>query len=67
MRTALWELFGVEVPIVSAPMTPQAGGALARAVCEADALGMLGFDENEPLESLREQLAILTRDGFTTD
>jgi nitronate monooxygenase len=64
VRTVLWELFGVEVPIVSAPMTPQAGGALARAVCEAGALGMFGFDENEPLESLREQLAILTRDGF---
>ncbi|MGP6159573.1 MAG: NAD(P)H-dependent flavin oxidoreductase [Vulcanimicrobiaceae bacterium] len=64
MNTALRELFGVEIPIVSAPMTPQAGGELARAVSEAGALGMFGFDEGESLESLREQLAILRRDGF---
>lgn len=64
MKTALRELFGVEIPIVSAPMTPQAGGEFARAVSEAGALGMFGFDESEPLESLREQLAILRRDDF---
>ncbi|HEV3152537.1 MAG TPA: nitronate monooxygenase [Candidatus Baltobacteraceae bacterium] len=40
-------------------MTPQAGGALARAVSETGALGMLGFDEDESEESIREQLAIL--------
>lgn len=40
-------------------MTPQAGGALARAVSEAGALGMLGFDEDEPVEAIRGQLAIL--------
>lgn len=64
MNTALRDLFGVEIPIVSAPMTPQAGGELARAVSEAGALGMLGFDEGEHAESLGEQLAILRRDGF---
>ncbi len=40
-------------------MTPQAGGALARAVSEAGGLGMLGFDEDESEASIREQLAIL--------
>jgi nitronate monooxygenase len=64
VNTALRELFGVEIPIVSAPMTPQAGGELARAVSQAGALGMLGFDESEPVASLREQLAILRRDFF---
>lgn len=49
------------IPIISAPMTPQAGGALARAVSEAGAFGMIGFDEDEPAASLREQLAILVR------
>jgi nitronate monooxygenase len=65
VRTALRDLFGVEVPILSAPMTPQAGGELARAVSAAGALGMLGFDESEPVESLREQLDILRAGGFS--
>lgn len=40
-------------------MTPQAGGALARAVGQAGAMGMLGFDEDESEASILEQLAIL--------
>ena len=40
-------------------MTPQAGGALARAVGLAGGLGMLGFDEDESEESISQQLAIL--------
>jgi nitronate monooxygenase len=40
-------------------MTPQAGGALARAVSEAGALGMLGFDEDETEAQIAEQIAIL--------
>ncbi|MGH7729045.1 MAG: nitronate monooxygenase, partial [Vulcanimicrobiaceae bacterium] len=64
MRTRLTELLGIAHPILSAPMTPQAGGALARAVCEAGALGMLGFDEGESVEQLREQIGILRRGGF---
>lgn len=42
-------------------MTPQAGGALARAVSEAGGLGMLGFDEDESEEQIREQLEILKK------
>ncbi len=64
MRTRLTELLGIAHPILSAPMTPQAGGALARAVCEAGALGMLGFDAGESVEQLREQIGILRRGGF---
>ena len=33
--TALTELLGVQVPLLNARITPQAGGALARAVSEA--------------------------------
>lgn len=62
MRTALTELFGTQVPILNAPMTPQAGGALARAVSQAGAFGMLGFDEDESEAQIAEQLAILTRE-----
>ncbi|MGY4573692.1 nitronate monooxygenase [Bradyrhizobium sp. USDA 3256] len=40
--TKLTELFGLEHPIILAPMTPAAGGALSSAVSEAGALGLLG-------------------------
>jgi len=56
---ALTELLGIRIPIVNAPMTPQAGGALARAVSQAGAFGMLGFDEDETEPQIAEQVAIL--------
>ena len=40
-------------------MTPQAGGALARAVSQSGAFGMLGFDEDETEAQIAEQVAIL--------
>lgn len=43
-------------------MTPQAGGALARAVSETGAFGMLGFDEDESEAQIAEQLSILKAD-----
>jgi nitronate monooxygenase len=55
----LSSLLGVRYPILNAPMTPQAGGALARAVAESGAFGMLGFDEGEPVESRRAQIALI--------
>jgi nitronate monooxygenase len=60
--TALTELLGTQVPILNAPMTPQAGGELARAVSEAGAFGMLGFDEDESEAAIAEQVAILQRE-----
>ncbi|HEY5258414.1 MAG TPA: nitronate monooxygenase [Candidatus Baltobacteraceae bacterium] len=59
IATALTRMFGVRVPLFNAPMTPQAGGALARAVADAGAIGMLGFDEDETAEQIGEQLAVL--------
>src|SRR5579884_2375009 len=59
MQTALTSLLGIRIPILNAPMTPQAGGALARAVSETGAFGMLGFDEDETPEQIAEQIAIL--------
>jgi len=59
MQTALTNLLGIELPILNAPMTPQAGGALARAVSEAGAFGMLGFDEDETEAQIAEQVEIL--------
>jgi nitronate monooxygenase len=59
---ALRDLLGITIPILNAPMTPQAGGVLARAVSEAGGFGMLGFDEDEREESIEEQVAILQRE-----
>ena len=59
LETALRALLGVTIPVFNAPMTPQAGGTLARAVSEASAFGMLGFDEDESEASIAGQLEIL--------
>jgi len=59
MHTALRELLGISIPILNAPMTPQAGGALARAVSSAGGLGMLGFDEDETEAQIAEQIRLL--------
>jgi nitronate monooxygenase len=42
VKTKLTELFGLQYPIILAPMTPAAGGALSSAISEAGALGLLG-------------------------
>ena len=43
LRTRLTERFGIEHPIVLAPMAPASGGDLASAVAEAGGLGLLGI------------------------
>jgi nitronate monooxygenase len=42
LRTALTEMFGIDHPIVLAPMGGVAGGALAAAVSEGGGLGLIG-------------------------
>jgi nitronate monooxygenase len=42
LRTALTTMFGIDYPIVLAPMGSVAGGALAAAVSEGGGLGLLG-------------------------
>jgi nitronate monooxygenase len=63
ITTALTDLIHLRVPIVNAPMTPAAGGELARAVGDGGGFGMLGFDEDESEDDIRAQIAILHRDG----
>jgi nitronate monooxygenase len=60
ISTTLTELLGVRVPLLNAPMTPQAGGRLARAVSEAGAFGMIGIEEIDTEAGIAEQLAIVT-------
>jgi NAD(P)H-dependent flavin oxidoreductase YrpB (nitropropane dioxygenase family) len=43
IRTRLTEFFGLQHPIVLAPMTPAAGADLASAVSEAGGLGPAGW------------------------
>jgi nitronate monooxygenase len=52
MRTRLTELFGIEHPILSAPMGMAAGGMLAAAVSHAGGLGLIGggYGDGEWLE-----------------
>lgn len=59
IHTALCDLLEIGIPIINAPMTPQAGGALARSISEAGGFGMLGFDEDESADQIREQISIL--------
>ena len=59
IATRLTELLEVEVPLINAPMTPQAGGRLARAVSEAGALGMIGVEEIDTEEGIAAEVAIV--------
>lgn len=59
MATALQDLFGLELPIIQAPMAGAQGSALAIAVCKAGGLGslpcaMLG------LEAMKQELAAIS-------
>jgi len=62
LRTHLTTTLGLRYPILNAPMTPPAGGALARAVTDAGGLGMVGLDYRDPLSDFEAQIA-LARDG----
>ncbi len=62
IATALTRLLQIDVPLFNAPMTPQAGGGLARAVSDAGAFGMLGFDEDESEDAIAAQAAMV-REG----
>jgi nitronate monooxygenase len=55
MVTALTSQFGVDVPVVQAPMAGAAGGRLAGAVSAAGALGMIGVGPSTEPEWIREQ------------
>ncbi|HUZ49733.1 MAG TPA: nitronate monooxygenase [Candidatus Dormibacteraeota bacterium] len=63
IATEICRLLEIEVPILNGAMTPQAGGALARAVGDAGGFGMLGFAEGESTASIREQVGIVAAGG----
>jgi nitronate monooxygenase len=58
IRTALTQAFGLDVPIVLAPMGRVAGGRLAAAVSNASGLGLVGGAYGDP-EWLRQELSLV--------
>jgi nitronate monooxygenase len=58
IRTTLTEAFGMEYPIVLAPMNGIAGGRLAAAVSNAGGLGLVGGGYGDP-EWLQRELALV--------
>jgi nitronate monooxygenase len=59
IRTALTEKFGLEYPIVSAPMGSVAGGRLAAAVSNTGALGLVGGGYGDP-DWMRRELSTVS-------
>jgi nitronate monooxygenase len=62
LTTWLTQRFGLQVPVVSAPMAGVSGGALAAAVSAAGALGTIGF-AGRSVDDLRGELAVAAAGG----
>ena len=52
------DLLGIDVPVVGAPMSGVAGGALAAAVCAGGGLGMVGVGATTPVEQIAADGAV---------
>lgn len=61
LRTRFTEMFGLDYPVMSAPMTSHSGGTLAGAVSAAGGLGSFGAISESGPEWAREQLAIVRK------
>jgi nitronate monooxygenase len=63
VQTRFTGRFGVEVPVVGAPMAGAAGGALAGAVSAAGGLGMIGIGPGASADWVRDQVAQAAASG----
>jgi nitronate monooxygenase len=63
VQTRFTERFGVEVPVVGAPMAGATGGALAGAVSAAGGLGLIGIGPGADPGWVREQVALAAASG----
>ncbi len=57
LSTRLVRDLGFEVPIIGAPMSPQAGGRLSAAISNAGGLGMIGVAAAQTVEALEHDVA----------
>lgn len=63
LSTKLTEKFGIEIPVIGAPMIGAAGPTLARAVSSAGGLGMIGISPVAKREEVEAELRALREDG----
>lgn len=63
LKTRLTSLWGIDVPIIGAPMAGRAGGELAASVTRAGGLGMFGVGANTSAEWIRDNAAIAAEAG----
>jgi nitronate monooxygenase len=63
LSTWLTDLFGIDVPVVSAPMAGVSTGRLAAAVCRAGALGTVAFGGRSTPDDVRRETAIAAEAG----
>ncbi|UBU09486.1 NAD(P)H-dependent flavin oxidoreductase [Nonomuraea gerenzanensis] len=63
LRTWLTERFGLDVPLVGAPMASVGDGRLAAAVSAAGALGMIGVPASAPASWITDQAAVAAAGG----
>lgn len=63
MDTLITRLWGIDVPIIGAPMAGRAGGELAAAVSAAGGLGMIGVGANTSPEWITENAEIARGGG----
>lgn len=64
LKTVLAELLGARHPIISAAMTPAAGGELARAVTDAGGFGMIGVESKDSLDKIHEQVRLVRENNL---
>lgn len=62
LSTWLTDRFGIDVPVVSAPMGGVSGGRFAAAVCRAGALGTVAFGRATP-DDVRRETAVAAAAG----
>lgn len=63
LRTAFTEMFGVNVPVVGAPMAGVSGGRLAAAVTAGGGLGMIGVGNSTTAETIRAEAELAWQGG----
>ena len=57
LTTYLTRAWGLQIPIIGAPMSPMSGGKLAAAISNCGGLGMIGVSSTQPTDQLERDVA----------